>query len=286
MNIVYLNGEYLPIEEARVPVLDRGFIFGDAVYEVIPVYGRHPFRIDDHLRRLRRSLAAIRLELSHDDDNLKALIVPIVEQAEWSDQGIYIQVTRGPAPRDLAIPKSVTPTLFIMAMRLPTPSPDDIEHGVSAITYIDNRWSHCDIKATSLIANVLLRQYSVDQACAETILIRDGYLTEGTSSSIFVVIDDKVSTPPSSNLILPGVTHELVIELANNIGMPILQSQITQSQLTNAQEIWIASSTKEIMAVTNLDGRSVGTGDPGKAYRRIRGAFVRYKEQHMCAAGR
>lgn len=181
MSTVYLNGRYLPLEEACVPVLDRGFIFGDGVYEVIPVYGRRPFRLDEHLERLSHSLDAIRLVDPHTLAEWTGLIKPIIEQFDQDDQGVYLQVTRGPAPRDQAFPAVVTPTVFIMAMPLPTPSVASIEQGVSAITAVDDRWLHCDIKSISLLANILLRQRSVDQACAETILVRAGFLTEGSA---------------------------------------------------------------------------------------------------------
>lgn len=281
MNTVYLNGQYLPLEEARISVLDRGFIFGDAVYEVIPVYGRRPFRFDDHLRRLGRSLEAIHLDISEDDDTLKRLVTPIVEQAEWPDQGIYIQVTRGPAPRDLAIPTVVRPTLFIMAMPLPAPSPESIERGVAAVTARDDRWQHCDIKTTSLLANVLLRQHSIDCGCAETILIRDGWVTEGTSSNIFIVQADTLITPPSSPHVLHGITHDVVLYLASSKGIPAIPRPVSIGELQSADEIWITSSTREITPVIRLDGALIGSGEPGELFRAFHRAYAEFKESHM-----
>lgn len=281
MDTVYLNGRYLPLEEACVPVLDRGFIFGDGVYEVIPVYSRRPFRLDDHLRRLQHSLDAIRLDNPHDLEIWQGLIDPIVRQAEYEDQGIYIQVTRGPASRDQAFPATVTPTVFIMAMPLTTPSAELIEHGVAAITAQDDRWQHCDIKATSLLANVLLRQRSVDAGCAETILLRDGYLSEGSASNVFMVKDGQLLAPPKSNLILPGVTYDVVLEIAEQLGLPASIRPIPEQELRRADELWLTSSTKEVAAVTHLDGQAIGTGIPGPVYRRIQAAYQDYKHHIM-----
>jgi D-alanine transaminase len=281
MNTVYLNGAYMPIGEARIPVLDRGFIFGDAVYEVIPVYGRRPFRLDDHLRRLRRSLTAIHLHLGIDDDKLKSLIAPIIEHAEWPDQGIYIQVTRGPAPRDLAIPAAIDPTLFIMAMPLSAPSRESIENGVSAITARDDRWQHCDIKTTSLLANVLLRHRSVETGCAETILIRDGWLTEGTSSNIFIVQNGVLLAPPDSPYVLPGITHDVVLHLASCNETRISLRPVHEDELRTADEIWITSSTREITPVVRLDGRPIGGGKPGMLFLQFHRDYTRFKQSNM-----
>jgi D-alanine transaminase len=281
MSIVYLNGRYQPIEQACVPVLDRGFIFGDGVYEVIPVYSRRPFRLDDHLRRLRHSLDAIRLIDPHAPGQWAALIASIIEQAETEDQGIYLQVTRGPAPRDQAMPATVTPTVFIMAMPLPAPGRDIIEHGVAAITAVDDRWLHCDIKCTSLLANVLLRQRSVDAGCAETLLLRDGFVTEGSASNVFIVVDDQLIAPPKSQLILPGVTYDVVVELAGQLNQPCMLRPVGELELRAADEVWITSSTKEITAVTRLDGTPVADGLPGPVYRRFQAAYQDYKHKVM-----
>jgi D-alanine transaminase len=285
MSIVYLNGRYQPIESACVPVLDRGFIFGDGVYEVIPVYNRRPFRQDDHLRRLQHSLDAIRLTNPHTPEIWASLIAPIIEQADTEDQGIYLQVTRGPAPRDQAIPAHVTPTVFIMAMPLPAPGQDAIEHGVAAVTAVDDRWLHCDIKSTSLLANVLLRQLSMDAGCAETLLIRNGFVTEGSASNIFIVTEGQVVAPPKSNLILPGVTYDVVLELTDQVGQPCFIRAISEAELRSADEVWITSSTKEITAVTRLDGQLVADGRPGPVYRRFHYAYQDYKLKVMRGMG-
>ncbi|MDD4882157.1 MAG: aminotransferase class IV, partial [Gallionellaceae bacterium] len=221
------------------------------------------------------------LDNPHSLEEWQSLIARIVEAAEWPDQGVYLQVTRGPAPRDHAFPKVVQPTVFIMAMALTTPRPEVVANGVAAITAADNRWQHCDIKTTSLLANVLLRQSSVDAGCAETILIRDGLLTEGSSSSIFVVKDGVIAAPPHSNLVLPGITYDVVVELAEQEGVPLTMRAIPEAELRNADEIWLTSSTKEITAVTRLDGQPVGDGRPGPLFRRLHAAYQTYKHQVM-----
>ncbi len=280
-DLVYLNGRHLPIEEACVPVLDRGFIFGDGVYEVIPVYNRRPFRLNDHLGRLRHSLDAIRLANPHTPEQWAELIAPVIEHADFEDQGIYLQVTRGPAPRDQAIPSKVTPTVLIMAMPLPAPGPEIIAHGVAAITAVDDRWQHCDIKSTSLIANVLLRQRSVDAGCAETILLRDGFVTEGSASNVFIVKGGQIVAPRKTNLILPGITYDVVLEIAEQLQTQATLRPVSEAELRAAEEIWITSSTKEITAVTHLDGAQIGDGRPGPLCRRFQAAYQDYKRKVM-----
>ncbi|MEW5771553.1 MAG: D-amino acid aminotransferase [Pseudomonadota bacterium] len=279
--IVYLNGEYLPLDQARVSVLDRGFLFGDGVYEVIPVYDREPFRLADHLRRLDHSLAGIRLASPHSVAEWEALVRGIVERAPWEDTGVYLQVTRGPGPRDHAFPAEARPTVFLMPLELKPPAPALIEHGVAAVTAQDNRWLRCDLKTVSLLANVLLRQLSVDAGCAETLLLRDGWLTEGSASSVFIVRDGVILAPPETHLVLPGITYEVVLELARTHGMPHQVRPVSEAELRAADEVWITSSTKEVMAVTHLDGQAVGDGQPGPAFRRMLAAYRDYKHSVM-----
>jgi D-alanine transaminase len=282
MPTVYLNGEFLPLDQARVPVMDRGFLFGDGVYEVIPVYDRRPFRLGDHLHRLEQSLAGIRLENPHSGAEWEALIGKVIETSPWEDIGLYLQVTRGPAPtRDHAFPTQVRPTVFLMPMALKPPPSEAIEHGVAAITARDIRWLRCDLKTTSLLANVLLRQRSVDADCAETLLIRDGWLTEGAASSVFIVREGVILTPPETHLTLPGITYEVVLELARHHGMAHEVRPVSEAELRTADEIWLTSSTKEVLAVTRLDGRPVGDGIPGPAYRRMWAAYRDYKRTVM-----
>jgi D-alanine transaminase len=283
--LVYLNGEYLPLAEARVPVLDRGFIFGDGVYEVIPVYSRQAFRLDAHLARLQQSLDAISLANPHLRDEWAERIERIIAAAAWEDQGVYLQVTRGPAPRDHAFPENPQPTVFLMAMPLAPPAGELVAQGVTAITAADNRWLRCDIKSVSLLANVLLRQQSVDAGCAETILVRDGMLTEGSASSVFIVKAGKILAPPQSHLMLPGITYDVVLELAHLHNMPHAIRPIREEELRDADEIWLTSSTKEVLAVTWLDGRPVGEGRPGPVYARMHAAYQAFKHTVMRGGG-
>ncbi len=283
MTIVYLNGEYLPLEDARIPVMDRGFIFGDGVYEVIPVYSRHPFRLNQHLARLQNSLDGIRLANPHTPAQWEGMIRAIVGRAEWEDQGVYLQVTRGAAPRDHAFPRKARPTVFIMPGPLPTPAAELVETGVGAVTAADNRWLRCDIKATSLLPNVLLRQLAVDAGCAETLLIRDGFLTEGAASNIFVIREGQVLAPPKSHFMLPGITYDVVLELARSLELPHQVRPVSEAEVRGAQEVWLTSSTKEVLAVTRLDGRPVGEGCPGPVFKRMHAAYQEYKRTVMRA---
>lgn len=283
--IVHLNGEFLPLDQARVSVMDRGFLFGDGVYEVIPAYDRHPFRLADHLRRLDQSLAGIRLANPHDDGKWGELVRAVIQTAPWSDVGVYLQVTRGPGPRDHAFPARVTPTVFLMPLALTAPGEALVEQGVAALTARDNRWLRCDLKTTSLLANVLLRQLSVDADCAETILLRDGWLTEGSASSVFIVKDGVILTPPETSLMLPGVTYEVVLELARGHGMAHEVRPVSERELRAAEEIWITSSTKEVLAVTRLDGQTVGEGRPGPVFVRMLAAYREYKRSVMRGGG-
>jgi D-alanine transaminase len=278
---IYLNGQFLPLEEARIPVMDRGFLFGDGVYEVIPVYDRQPFRLEEHLSRLRDSLDGIRLANPHSAAEWNALVARIVRESEWNDVGVYLQVTRGSGPRDHAFPGEIHPTVFLMPLELTAPPPALVESGVAAITTQDTRWSRCDIKATSLLANVLLRQLSVDAGCAETILVRDGQLMEGSASSVFIVKDGIVLAPPKTHRILPGITYDVALELAEREGLPHQVRPIAETELRGADEIWITSSTKEILAVTTLDGQPVGDGRPGPIYRRMLALYQSYKHTVM-----
>lgn len=267
---VYLNGHFLPLAQAHISPVDRGFLFGDGVYEVIPAYSRHPFRLDEHLARFGQSLEGIRLADPHPLETWQRIVQALIAAAPWEDQGIYLQVTRGvDDKRDHPFPEKVTPTVFGMTMPLVTPSAETRHRGVSALTAQDTRWARCDLKTTALLANVLLRQASADAACAETILLRDGFLTEGSSSSILVIRQGTLFAPPASPLILPGVTCEVVLELAARHGLPAVIQPIPEAELRAADEIWLTSSTKEVLAVTRLDGQPVGDGTPGPLGRQM-----------------
>jgi len=264
-----------------VPVLDRGFIFGDGVYELIPVYSRAPFRMDEHLARLERSLAAVRIANPYARDKWRSVIRELVAQQPGQDQGVYLQVTRGVAKRDHAFPAGVEPTVFAMSNPLVNPPRELVEQGVAAVSAPDNRWLRCDIKSISLIGNVLLRQRSADAGAAETILFRDGILTEASASNVFVAKNGLVLSPPKSNLILPGITYDVVVEIAQQLGMPLEFRDIREAEVRAADELWVTSSSKEILAVVELDGKPLGEGRPGPLFRRAWEGYQEFKRRVM-----
>lgn len=280
---VFLNGRFMPDAEATISVFDRGFVFGDGVYELVPVYSRHPFRLDNHLRRLQASLDGIRLDNPYGMDGWRKLILQLIELHDFSDQSVYIQVTRGVAPRDHPFPKGVPPTVFMFAQPLVTATAELKRAGVCAVTAVDNRWMRCNIKAISLLANILLRQQAVDAECAETVMLRDGWLTEGTASNIFVVKRGVLRAPPPSNLMLTGVTYDVVLEIAAAEGIPVELRPISEAEVRGADELWMTSSTKEILAIVKLDGMAVGAGVPGPLAQRMDGLYQTFKQQVMRA---
>ncbi len=280
---VYLNGQFMPIEEARVPVLDRGFIFGDGVYEVIPVYSRRAFRLAEHLKRLQHSLDGIRLENPHSNEEWTRIITELIAQSEGEDQYLYLHITRGVAKRDHAFPKPPVPaTVFMMSTPLPTPPADWLQNGVGAVTAQDNRWLRCDIKSIALLPNVLLRQLAVDAGCAETVLIRDdAFMTEGAASNIFAVKNGTLLAPPKDNLMLPGITYDVVLELAYANGIPFEVRRVKKSEVFNADELLLTSSTREVLAITHLDGKPVGSGRPGPMFARLHELYQDFKRNVM-----
>jgi D-alanine transaminase len=288
---IYLNGEYMPIEEAKISVLDRGFIFGDGVYEVIPVYSRKVFRLESHLHRLQYSLDGIKLPNPHSDAEWKAIINELVKRNAEQDQYLYLHITRGAAKRDHAFPNPpVKPTVFMMSNPLLTP-PDELLHsGVGAVSAEDNRWLRCDIKAIALLPNVLLRQLAVDAGCAETILIRPGsnsepeFMTEGAASNIFVVKNGKLLAPPKDNLMLPGITYDVVLEIAAANHIPHEVRRIAAIEVFGADELLLTSSTKEVLAITTLDGKPVGTGKPGAMFAKLHQLYQDFKLNVMRAS--
>jgi D-alanine transaminase len=283
--IVYLNGEYLPLSEAKVPVLDRGFIFGDGVYEVIPAYARRLFRIDEHLQRLQNSLTAVRIPNPYSEQEWKQVLNKLLEKNPAEDSSIYLQVTRGVATRDHAFPASITPTVFAMASPLLTTDEKAFNQGVAAITLDDTRWQHCNVKAITLLANILLRQTAIDAGAAEAILIRDGEVTEGAASNVFIVSGGVIKTPPKGARLLPGITRDLIVELARIQQLPIEEVNFSKAELLAAEEIWISSSTKEIMPVVNLNDKPVGNGRPGPLAHKLFGVFQEYKQMLKANAG-
>jgi D-alanine transaminase len=277
--MVYLNGAFMPLEEARVPVLDRGFIFGDGVYEVIPVYGRKPLRLAEHLARMQNSLDAIRLRNPLTADDWTHIVGQIIERNPWDDQAVYVQVTRGVAPRDQAFPANATPTVFVMSNAMSKPSAEQREKGVGVITAEDFRWQRCDIKSVSLLANCLLRQLAAEAGCVEAVLLRDGYVTEASTSNVFLVMEGVIVTPPKDRRILPGITLDLVLDLAREAKLPLEIRPVTERELREADEIWVSSSTKEVLPVTRLDGKPVADGTPGPVYARMHGLYQEHKAQ-------
>ncbi len=282
--IAHFNGELLPLDEIRVSPLDRGFIFGDGVYEVIPAYGGRLLRAREHFSRLQRSMDEIRLANPHTVDGWIHEVDRLLAHHP-GNQAVYIQVTRGvPPKRDHVIPKGLVPTVFMMATPLSTPSPEMVEKGVACVTAKDFRWEKCHIKSTSLLGNVLARQVSADDGAAETILFRDGFLTEAAASNVFVVKGGKVAAAPQDNHILLGITYELLTELAREGRLDFAIRPIPEAEVRAADEIWLSSSTKEVLAVTTLDGKPVGAGVPGPVFRRMHALFQEYKAKLAAAA--
>ena len=280
---IYFNGSFMPIEQAKVPVLDRGFIFGDGVYEVIPVYSRRAFRLREHLARLQHSLDGIQLPNPHTVDEWVAILTELIARNAPQDQYLYLHITRGVAPRDHAFPiPPVAPTVFAMSNPLVHPPAALLQSGVACITAQDNRWLRCDIKAIALLPNVLLRQSAVAAGCAEAILIRDdSFLTEGAASNIFVVRDGVLLAPPKDHLMLPGITYDVLLELAAANGIPHQVRRILKKELFGADELLLTSSTREVLAVTTLDGKAIGDGRPGAMFARIYELYQTFKREVM-----
>ena len=278
--LAYLNGEFLPRGQARLPVTDRGLLFGDSVYEVVPAYGGRPFRVEHHLRRLDRSLASIRMDnpLSHTE--WRQVFEQLTRQLPGQDQSIYLQVTRGAYPiRNHVIPAEISPN--VLAFVAPMSPRDDAvaRQGIRVITLDDIRWHRCDIKATALLANVMARAQATDEGADEAILIRNGAAMEGTASNLFVVSNGLIITPPDSDELLPGITRDLVLELAQEEGLPYAQASIAATDLESADEIWLTSSTREVSAVVELNGRPVGNGKPGELWQRMDDLYQACKQR-------
>lgn len=274
MSTVYLNGEYLAAENACISVFDRGFLLGDGIYEVIPAYHGALFRLDEHLVRMQNSLDAIHLQNPHTPQQWQEILSELVQRNAGGDLSVYLQVTRGVAVRDHAFPAEINQTVFAMVNPIAPPK----DKGVAAITLDDNRWRNCHIKSISLLPNVLLRQQAVEKGVAEAILIRDGQVTEGAASNLFIVKNGRIITPPKGPFLLPGITRDLVLELAEKNHIPHAEEDISPEQLRSADEVWLTSSTKEILAVTTLDGQKVGDGEPGAVWLQMRVLYRAYKE--------
>lgn len=278
--IVYINSEYLPQSQACVSVLDRGFLFGDGVYEVIPVFGGKPLRLNEHLDRLQRSMDRVSLSNPLSRDQWKEVFSLLLEKNPGADRSIYLQVTRGAAPvRDLSVEADIDPTVFVMVNDIKPVDYARLENGIEAITVDDFRWKACDIKSVSLIANVMIRLQANAKSVMDAVMVRDGLVTEGTASNIFVVQNGVISTPPKSDCLLPGITRDLVIDLARANNFVVEERDIRQSELQTADEIWLTSSTREIAPVVKLDNRPVGDGVAGEYWRKLIGIYQDYKQE-------
>jgi D-alanine transaminase len=278
-NLAHFNGRLMPLEDVRISPLDRGFIFGDGVYEVIPVYDDVMLHGREHFERLQRSMDEIRLANPHSVDEWLRITRELLAHHP-GNVSVYIQVTRGvPPKRDHVIPKGLQPTVFMMVQPLVTPSKEMVENGVACVTHEDFRWTRCHIKSTSLLGNVLARQVSADAGATETILLRDGMLTEASSSNVFVVKGSVVAAAPQDNLILLGITYDLVTRLAQEGTVKLEIRPIREAELREADEIWLSSSTKEVLAVTRLDGKPVGSGKPGPVFKRMHALYQDYKKK-------
>lgn len=276
--LVYLNGEYLPLNEAKISVLDRGFIFGDGVYEVIPSYGSKALRFEHHMQRLQNSLDAVRIENPLSNSQWQEIINKLIADTDSQDQYIYLHITRGVASRDHRFPDETKPTVFVMSNILHPVDAELLKTGVTAVTLDDIRWQYCNIKAIALLPNILLRQQAVDKGAVEAILIRDGNITEGAASNTFIVKNGVIKTPPKDQKLLPGITRDLVVELAKTHNMPIEETAISEQEFLDADEIWLTSSTKEILSVTKINEQEVGNGKPGLVWHDMFQKYQDYKE--------
>ncbi len=265
----FLNGDYMPLEACMVSPLDRGFIFGDGVYELLPVYQNSPFYLQQHLSRLVRSIKEIRIEDPYTQSEWENIIATLIQKSTVENLAIYIQVTRGVAARDHIFPQHVQPTVFAMANPLVAVLQEQLQNGVSLITSDDIRWQRCDIKVISLLANILSKQDAYQSSASEAIMVRDGYALEGAASNLFVVQDGEVFTHPKDNLILPGITRDFVLELITDLGIKYTEQQIPKEWLYSADEVWITSSTKEVLAATKIDGKIIGNGMPGEIWDKV-----------------
>jgi len=278
VNQVYLNGEFLPAEQAKVSVFDRGFLLGDGIYEVIPAYNGHSFLLAGHLARLQQSLDGISLANPHTAEQWTSIIGELIAINGGGDQSIYLQVTRGVAPRDHVFPDNVEPTVFLMSNPLKAVPAEWKQRGIKAITVDDIRWQNCHIKAISLLPNSLLKQRAKEAGAQEALLIKDGYLTEGAASNAYAVINGTIYTAPKDEKVLPGITRDLVLDLASKAGLPVLEMPVSLERLQQADEIWVSSSTKEVLAVTEVDGHAVNDGNPGPVWKQIDALYQQHKQ--------
>lgn len=278
--VCYLNGEYLPLAEARISPLDRAFLFADSVYEVLPAFAGRMFRFREHFDRLARSLSEVGIRSPHTHVQWQIILQELIERNGGGDMYLYAQVTRGVEfGRNHAFPADAVPTVFAMASPLPLLTAEQREQGLSAITVEDFRWDRCDIKSTALLANVLMKQRAAEAGAQEALIVRDGEVLEGASTSVLAILGDVLVTPPDTHSILPGTTREVALELARDM-LPVVRRSISVSELFQASEIWIAAATRDVLPVCRVDGRPIGTGRPGPWWHRFAQAFVELRERN------
>lgn len=283
MNTIYLNGQFMPAEQAQISPLDRGFLFADGAYEVVPGFSGVLFRLEEHLQRLERSLRELKIANPLSRDEWRALCKDLVARNGGGNVSVYLQVTRGAAPkRDHLFPAPAVPSTVFMSVSplslTPIHAVETFE-GAKAIVRDDQRWSRCDIKSVSLLPNIMLRQEALEAGAVEAIQIRDGLVTEGSSTNVFVVQQGRIMTPPLSNFILGGVTRGLVLELGLKHGMAVEERQITRAELLAADEIWVTSSTKDVLPIVALDDQAIGTGRPGPVWQQVGRLYLAYKRE-------
>lgn len=285
---VYLNGKWLPLGKATVSVLDRGFLFGDGIYEVVPVYSRMPFRWDSHLARLQRSMSEMQLKDPLGPDGWTSIVRGLIDREPSVDQFIYLQMTRGVGKRDHAFPKPTpAPTIFGMTSPLSRPAASLRMHGLTAQSMDDGRWSRCDIKSIALLGNVLAREAAVQAGFDEAVLFRDGQLTEGAASNIWVVRGDQLLAPPASGALLDGIRIGLLESLAPKAELEFVRRPITRDEVFGADELLLTSATKEILPIRLLDEEAIGNGRftrPTSAYHRLQAAYDAEIEAHRAMA--
>ena len=276
MSIVYLNGNFINKADAKISVLDRGFIFADGVYEVLPVYNKYIFRLEQHLNRLQHSLDAIHINNPNSDQEWEQMLNELVKRNNFKDQSIYLQITRGEAERDHIFDDNMKPTVFAMSRELPK---KNISQGVAAITHEDIRWKFCDIKSIALLPGVLLRYEAHKQKAKEAILIKNNKLTEGAASNVFIVLEEVIMTPKKNHQLLSGITRDLVVELANANSLVCNETDISEDTLFKADEIWLTSSTQEIVPVVELNGQKVGDGTIGPVWKKMNSIYQKFKQE-------
>jgi D-alanine transaminase len=275
---VFLSGEFMPFEQAKISPLDRGFIFADGCYEVIPVYGGVPLRFEAHMKRLGNGLAELSIDNPYSLEQWESIITTLVEKNGGGDQAVYFQVTRGVAKRDFSMPKGLKQTVFMMSNPLPLPKAEIYEKGISCVSLDDFRWERGHIKSVALLGAILLKNEANLAGADECVLFRDGFLTESSASNIAAVKNGVILCPPLDNLILHGITYELMIDLARKAGLPLEIRRVSRKEVRTADELWISSSTKEVVPITMLDGKPVGNGQPGPMFKKMYQLFQDYKK--------